>query len=492
MNKILEYFENNFISIWDVLPIVFLIFLLILIFVVKLVVKKDFSPLGELIGNRKSYKTEAIFVGVDIFSKIYILIVTILALIPILAIINAKFEIYIYGMLDKITDINSIIIGLTTIVTAMSLVIVTFDKNYYLVFSIREVLQSYKYYEIQSLTIVSCLVSCVTTMTLLDRKITTYFDVVRFMLLEEAVIFNLIGVVSSFYIIIKIMFSEEKRDLKLLDQLHRIFWLHKVDTSQVKKSEYWQKVNVEINIEYLIDKYIHNCKKVKTQNIKQLEFVTCVGCYKEEWYKMVRKKFIRFTVLICVFSILVDAAIDREASLYLAISNIIVTFILIGISFTNWTSVQFVLFRLFSDTWGYYINTNKKGIYIPRKSLQIANKYDKYVSSLNNIEAFFYIQHIAKINKVIQETGLKTMKRWLDSMENRNQVFYLPFFTIGYFFFKKKKSLELIKETYCELNLNKEQEYFFERMLYSELFYLLKSGKKGQRKISTYIKWLNG
>lgn len=49
---------------------------------------------------------------------------------------------YIYEMIKKIEVISSIVVGLTAIAIAMAVVIILFDKKYYIVFSIREVLQN--------------------------------------------------------------------------------------------------------------------------------------------------------------------------------------------------------------------------------------------------------------------------------------------------------------------------------------------------------------
>ncbi|MFR5618099.1 MAG: hypothetical protein ACLTJ5_04370 [Clostridium sp.] len=45
-------------------------------------------------------------------------------------------------MIKKIEVVSTIVIGLTTIAIAMAVVIILFDKRYYIVFSIREVLQN--------------------------------------------------------------------------------------------------------------------------------------------------------------------------------------------------------------------------------------------------------------------------------------------------------------------------------------------------------------
>lgn len=97
------------------------------------------TPLSELRRKKKKYKTEKLFSGTDYVLEIYLGVCITLAIIPFLLVFNAIFEGYIYRMLENIQELSNIAIGLTSIVVTMAVVIVVFDKNYYIVFSIKEV-----------------------------------------------------------------------------------------------------------------------------------------------------------------------------------------------------------------------------------------------------------------------------------------------------------------------------------------------------------------
>ena len=191
-------------------------------------------------------------------------------------------------MIDKIEVVSNIVIGLTAITITMAVVVILFDKRYYIVFSIRDVLKKYKFSEFLINVILSCIVVSIATLTLLNKKIDSYFDVAKFMILEIETIFNILGVAYILCVIINIMFLEQKNELSLLGQLYRKFGLYKIDTLHFKSKKSWSKEAVEINVDYLLERYINVCNRKKIFNIKSVEFVTTMGYYKPKWYDIAR------------------------------------------------------------------------------------------------------------------------------------------------------------------------------------------------------------
>lgn len=294
----MRVFEEQFfkVSIWGILP-VFLAFIVFLCTVlIKCMKKEVLSPIEEFCDKKKFHKTEKIYSKVVYLSDIYFLVCVTLAIIPFVILFNARYDSYIYEMIKKIEVVSTIVIGLTTIAIAMAVVIILFDKRYYIVFSIREVLQKYKFSECLIVVIICCILAAGTTMTLLNGEIDSCFDVARFMILEIAAVYNIVGVTYILCVIINIMFLERKNELCLLGQLYRRFWLHRIDTIHFKSKKNWSKEAVEINIEYLIERYINICRRKKIARIKDIEFVTTVDCYKEKWYGKARIKFVRMMI----------------------------------------------------------------------------------------------------------------------------------------------------------------------------------------------------
>ena len=208
----MEVFGGSFLLVFilGMLPVLLTFMVLLAIVLIKCMKKDVVSPIEEFHDRKKYHKAEKIYSKVDYLSESYFFAGMTLLFLPLIAILNAKYDSYIYQMMEKIEVISSIVIGLTTIAITMSVVVILFDKRYYIVFSIREVLQKYKFSEWLLIALLSCILVCVMTMTLLDGKIDSYFDVGRFMALEIGVIYNIAGITYIFGVIINVMFLEKK------------------------------------------------------------------------------------------------------------------------------------------------------------------------------------------------------------------------------------------------------------------------------------------
>ena len=494
MEKFMELFMK--VSIWGILPVFLAVIVLLSTVMVKCMKKDVATPIEEFSDKKKCHKTEKLYSKVNYLSEAYFLGCITLAILPFLAIFNAKYDSYIYEMIKKIEVASSIVIGLTAIAITMAVVIIVFDKRYYIVFSIREVLQKYKFSECLLLVSFSCLIVSGTTMTLLNGKIDSDFDVWRFMALEIGVIYNIVGVAYIIGIIIYIMFMEQKSELSLLGQLYRRFWLHRVDTLQFKDKENWSREAVEINIEYLIERYVSICKRKRIVQIEDIEFVTTMACYKKKWYGKARDKFVRMMLCLLVLSTFIDIMVLIESCYSLICFNIVVTVITIALTYLNLESIQFVIIRLYSDTWGYYIHRkNGKELFIPRVAMRIDNVYDKYIMKMNSLNAFFYIwiNYIDKDQEHIQKM-YEEIVNWLEDIKSKNIATYLPMFTIGYFLFDNDIKIDNVKQIYKEIILSEKKQDTFKRVMHSQIFYLTKNFNKEvfeyREKVDSYIKWI--
>lgn len=484
------------ISIWGILP-VFLAFIVFLCTVlIKCMKKEVLSPIEEFCDKKKFHKTEKIYSKVDYLSEIYLLTGATFATVPFVCFFNARYDAYIYEMIKKIEVVSSIVIGLTTIAITMAVVIILFDKRYYIVFSIREVLQKYKFSECLIVVIICCILVSVTSMTLLNGQIDSSFDVARFVILEIAAVYNIVGVTYILWVIINIMFLERKNELCLLGQLYRRFSLHRIDTMHFKSKKNWSKEAVEINIEYLIERYINICKRKKIVRIKDIEFVTTMDCYKEKWYGKARNKFVRMMISFLFISIIIDGIVLQENCLEVILFNVIVTTISIIFSYANVQSFRLVIMRFYSDTWGYYMHINDdKELLIPRAALRKKNIYDKYIMRVNSLNAFFYIwiNYVDKKKNIIKYE-FEEVLLGLEELDNKNMVTYFPIFTIGFFLFNREIKIKKIKDIYNEMVVAENKQYSFERMMHSQIFYLTKNFNKEvfeyRSRLNEYLKWI--
>lgn len=491
--------ENTLaVSIWGILPVFFAFMVFLCTIIIKCMKKELLSPVEEFSDKKKFHKSEKIYSKVDYLSEIYFFVGFTLGVIPFVALFNAKYDSYIYEMIKKIEVVSSVVIGLTAIAITMAVVVILFDKRYYIVFSIREVLQKNKFAESLIIVISSCILVSIATLTLLNEKIDSYFDVAKFMILEIATIYNVVGVTHILGVIVNIMFLEQKCELSLLGQLYRSFWLHRIDTSHFKSKKYWNKDAVQINVEYLLERYINVCKRKKIVSITSIEFVTTMGCYKKKWYGTARNKFVRMMLFLFLVSLIIDAMVLKENCVWIIILNIIVTAISIIFAYISVQSFQLAIMRFYSDTWGYYLKINdNKELFIPRVALRMDNIYDKYIMRMNSLNAFFYIwiNYVDKKKRTV-EYEFEEMLLRLESMDNRNIITYFPVFTIGFFLFNKNIKIERIKDLYNEMVVQEKKQHSFERMMYSQIFNLTRNFNEevfGYRKdLNKYLQWISG
>ena len=183
-------------------------------------------------------------------------------------------NIYINNMIGKIEVWSNLSIGLTSFVITLSVFIVVFDKSYYLVFSIRDVLKKYKFYYILKVEILACILTCILTCSLLDGKIESVFDEVRFIALEYAFFISLVLSTYLLIVLINIVFSDTKKELKLLKHLYERLWVSKIDIDSQKETiKKWKQENTEINVNYLVDEYKKRFENIDINEIKQIEYV---------------------------------------------------------------------------------------------------------------------------------------------------------------------------------------------------------------------------
>lgn len=485
------------VSIWGILPVLLAFIVFLCTIIIKCTKKEILSPVEEFCDKKKFHKSEKIYSKVDYLSEIYFFVCVTFGIIPFVALFNAKYDSYIYEMIKKIEVVSSVVIGLTAIAITMAVVVILYDKRYYIVFSIREVLQKYKFSECLIIVISSCILVSIATLTLLNEKIDSYFDIARFMVLEIATIYNVVGVTYILGVIVNIMFLEQKSELSLLGQLYRRFWLHRIDTLHFKSKKNWNKDAVEINIEYLLERYINVCKRKKIVRITSVEFVTTMDCYKRKWYGRARNKFVRMMLILLFVSIVIDSIVLKEQCVWINLFNIVVTVISIIFAYTNVQSFQLVIMRFYSDTWGYYINANdNKELFIPRVALRKNDIYDKYIMRMNSLNAFFYIwiNYVDKKKRTI-EYEFEEMLLQLETIDNRNMITYFPVFTIGFFLFDKNIKIGRIKDLYNEIVVEENKQHLFERMMHSQIFYLTKNFNKEvfeyRKGLNEYLQWIS-
>lgn len=475
-------------------PTYFVIVLLVSTILNKIIGNKNIQLLDE--ENNYSYHDKNLFPSEKNSYISILMLIIFIFMFPFICLSNDKFMSYIDGMMNKIEVISSMCIGLTSFVITLAVFAVVFDKKYYIVFSIKEVLSKYKFSYFLILEIVSCLIICLATCTLLDCKLITLFDYIRFIILEYAFFIFIICTFYLLFILIMIIFSDKKNELKLLKELYTRFWQKDIDISNMKEN--WRKQDTEINVEHLVDRYLIFSKNKKIKEITQIEYVYINGEYKNIYIKYA--KLINIKLIFVLFIISVFVCLVAGGKYYFILVNFMFTILMIGMCSEICHFLDDTIFKLYCATSGYDIikDKDKHNYLIVAVPLRKSNKYDKYFNSMNSLVAFFYIG-LFDIKDENNHDELKNqfidLIKYFKKREYNNFVEYFPLFSIGNLFFYNGNSIDEIKEVYKELmNLNLSK-FSFQKMLYSQSVYIASNSRlemeANKEKTIEYLMWLD-
>lgn len=398
-------------------------------------------------------------------------------------------------IIEKTATINDVMTTVIISIMSMAVVVVAFDKKYYLVCSIRNILSVYHFFESIVVTLVSWLFINILSVLLWYFELETLIGDVFITLYILIVPMNMVLVMYDFYIMIIIMFSNKNKELKGLLWLDQVFKVKQVDCSSFKKKEDWSKGEIEFNLEYLISNYIRRSRKIRIEGLKQLEFITTIGIYQKKWKKFAKKRVIIIAIMGMIIDLFYTFALMRSEFWKLLIFN--------GVFFSCIVGLVYILKNkkirqnfniLFLDSWGYYFKDRKEQ-FIERFPWY-PSKYYKFIISLDSLIGFFYIMLLIKVKKKKIEKAISFLMKSLDECEVKNIIFYLPVFIIGYFVYEKKNiQLEVIKEKYQSFHLLYEQKEIFFTMLCSYIFNLTVYKRKSKdislgEKAEQYLQWL--
>lgn len=485
---------------WGLWPCYFSIILLITAFIFKgtnsdknqkIILSKENNRHRNHIEN-----IDKLFVSISRF--LYAISLIILSS-PLMVIFNEKYLYYINNMIGKIEVWSNLSIGLTSFVITLSVFIVVFDKSYYLVFSIRDVLKKYKFYYILKVEILACILTCILTCSLLDGKIESVFDEVRFIALEYAFFISLVLSTYLLIVLINIVFSDTKKELKLLKHLYERLWVSKIDIDFQKETiKKWKQENTEINVNYLVDEYKKRFENIDINEIKQIEYVYVKKNYKEMYIKDARKRLVKIMIVLFIINIFIVAIV--KLPIVIIIINFISTLGIVLLCKTPCKLLDSVIFLLYCGNHGYDVvkkdNTHRP--LIVAVPLRILGKYDKYLNILNSLIAFFYIwiydMKLQNNNKEELVNQFTNLIKYFRCSETKSIFWAFPVFAIGYLCFDNEIYIKELNEYYIELIHTQEDNYVFQKILYSQIHYIYSKCKYDKlelnKKIVKYFDWL--
>ena len=477
-----------------IMPMFAALMITLIVVFVSAFIKKDTEPVKQElinISHRKSIYRKNSY-GYEIYNLAYISLILML----FLALLDSKYTTYIVTEILKNMDkIQNILANLTTLSVTMALVVVVFDKKYYILFSMSDVLKKYKVPEGIVVAVFTYIVCCVIQIALLGNTLESILAAAVFIIYQIMVIYNMISNVYILCIMITILFFDEKKELNLLQQLYRRFWISKADISTYKKLDEWDIEALEINIEYLIEQYMKLCKKSKILKIKYMEFSTIFGIYERKWYKKARRKFVK-TISIVFIATMGTAYLLNTKSIVIYGGTFLMYVITIFFGCIPKTSVKNGIIRIFYDSWGYYVWLgDKKEHFIPRIAVGFDNVYNRFINIMNSINAFFYILlesgNDGEKNKEKLENIVRKVIKCFDEDKNISNVTYMPIMVVGCFLFQKQIVVNEIKNVYLQ---KYSKDTLFVKSLYSQIYYLMindyEKEEDMQKAVHSYLNWL--
>ncbi|MCH5250157.1 MAG: hypothetical protein J1E98_09495 [Lachnospiraceae bacterium] len=496
--SIFNIFDKSIAYIYPLIPILG-------IFIMMIRQSPDFST--EVFGeNALKYKKQRISYQNESNVIFFWFITMIVAAIP-LAFFNVKCEAYIYKVLEKnnISIICTVSMTFTAMVFAMAFVLILREKNFYIIFSLSDVLEQYNFgFWIRNL-FYSCIMVSLAVLSLLDGELVSYFDVIRFMALEYAFIINIISLFCVFRVIFLLLFSSSNKELVLLNKLYQLLGMSNLDTTHMK--ERWDdKTAIEINFEYLYNQYFSLCEKINVSKIETIFYSSWLD--KEESRRRVKENALcRYLLIVLIFTIawgLMKFSLRNENEKVVGtIIQAICFFIDTVIPCTSISCIQPYLIKIFGDSEGYEFRGSKSRFVTEISYKLRGRKYVKYVQSMNSLIAFI---SIALSRDVSFDHMNAILKEYIEQVihKYRTPVGLLPFWVIGYMIYAlcdeennevsiDKSNIDYLREIYRELKLDRNQERDFRRMVYSQIGYVERAKNSLNCKEKwKYMQWLCG
>lgn len=403
----------------------------------------------------------------------------------------------------KIESLNNICFSMTTIVITVSVVIITFKKDYYLAFSIKDVLGT-QYFSAGLLFImISCLSSQFLTVILLGiGDIDDVFGVSILVMEEVVLIINYISSIYVMFIVLRILLSEEYFELTILKQLYRK--MLNLETTLYNINREWNKCATNINVAFLVQDYRKKVKRIKIEGIERFYFATSLDIGGIRWYKRAIKKLTNICVFLCVFSCVICFVYGE---FYKTVINISVVFCMIFVFTTKRFMNKYYrcLNRIVYDSWGYYIKSESKEYFCGLFSFFSPRIIENYIHSIKNIVCFFRIGLEVNFQNEKEIVVIEYMlKKIVSVFKNENckndyikSIYQLPIYLIGYLQYQvdiDNNSMKICKQLYKELNLNKYEKNKLNETLYGftlDIYREINDGVTLNKKYLDYWKYLN-
>ena len=382
---------------------------------------------------------------------------------------------------NDFSQISSSIYTFSIAIVTLLLALANFDKDYFLLFTIIDVLKMHNIKGWIKMNLITSLFIFICQIFMHQEKI-EWLQLLTIVGFWTLVIYNVLSVVFILVIILNIELSDKKMDI--LSELYRVFWLYDINGRYIKNVEKWKSKPVEINIRYLLNEYLLNCEKIKGK-ITYFQFVSTVETEISKFYKKYSRRYARRILNICYLSsIIISIIIEDKLSFIVNTASFLVMLILLYVVNARSKTFKQTLARLCIDEKGYSIciekGKNKKiERFIPEAGLRRKNnKYKRYINSLNSLLAFLYIEIEIGVNPNTLCNTMSIIVKEIEEYYEKNIVIALPIWIFGFQIYYKSIGRKEDEFEHILININelykkykaKDGEVDFSKMLNSQIY----------------------
>ena len=404
---------------------------------------------------------------------------------------------YVNFMVQNSWNINNGIMAGESLAIAMILGITSLNKSYYLCFSVKEVLKYKRMRGVLTTLVVLFITHLIYAVVFMGVRTDTVLGLSLLALFQTAVYINIILTVYILLTCVPIMLNDGRFEMSLLNKLYYFFWTPNWEFFDIRESKQWSRKGVKKNFDYLTERYIRLIENKEVKKIKYLKFVDIDEekdeAEKTKWCLYARDKYRRIIFKICggleavyVLVLLALLIFGRVGLLGMLSAIWKVSMLNVGIAAVTWLISLLPLryfgkaaLKIVADTAGYcaYLE-NKKEELIPEVALRPNLARDKFIKCMNCINAFFFIwiKYTEKdINK--QKKTCEQLMVRIENVKGTSIVAYLPVFTIGYFMYTNSNKVQCNAAKAAYLKILKEcgDKSLINKMLESHIRYLMKN-----------------
>lgn len=394
---------------------------------------------------------------------------------------------------ESTTFLFEFLTSLMFLVVTLTMALVIFDKKSYLVFNVKNVMKQYHFSLFFGGLLFSWIIAGISTFITLNTTTDSIFFQIAYLSMEASTLICICVAGYEISVALRILFLNPKYEGRLLNNIYRAFW--SLDEFSIRNVDDWDEHSARKQIEFLANTYNVNCESIREKGFKDVEFHVIDDAHSFEYMRRIRVQNIGVVVFLFGLSSFLCWLLSPEGFWSAVILNLIPSIISIGLSFKNKSRIQRVFIRLLSHDSGYKISEGEKRRYIPLITFPWISRYQKYVTSLNSLLAFIFIEKHINMNKRMITDSILILAEILSQDKKMDTLSSMPIIAAGYFAFVNGEKMTIVKNNYCNLTKKNGNRNMVDTSIGSQIYYMTKNltASKGyhQKMTGEYFAWLH-